>query len=162
MQTQTNNAGPFYVMAGEKSADECKTLEGARKRGRELADAEPLPCSFWIADAEGDHVEDIARTDGAELPELVTRFNAKHAPGSQAYKASAITEFHFMEVLNGRGAPAHWHRDAADNVERFHRQTNDGGAWFVRLPNDTFWRVPGQPDAVQSEVVRAANAAAGH
>lgn len=73
------DAGPFYVMAGEKSCAECTTMEEARSRGRELADAEPLPCTFWIADTEGDHLEDIERTDRAELPELVKRFNARHA-----------------------------------------------------------------------------------
>ena len=72
-------AGPFYVVIDhEKTAAECATLEAARTEGRALADAEPIPCTFSIQDANGRHVEDIARTDGRTLPELMQAFDAAH------------------------------------------------------------------------------------
>lgn len=72
-------ATPFYVVIDdEQSAAECATLDEARAKGRELADAERLPCSFSIQDANGAHVEDIARSDGRTLPELMQAFSAAH------------------------------------------------------------------------------------
>jgi len=71
--------GPFYVMVDyEQSAAECPTLEAARIEGRKLADAEPIPCTFSIQDANGQHIEDITRTDGRTLPELMAAFDAEH------------------------------------------------------------------------------------
>jgi len=78
--------GPFYVMIDyKKSAAECESLEEARAVGQGLCDAEPLPCSFSIADADGEHVEDIARTDQRSLADQMGDFNAlqQAARGSQ-------------------------------------------------------------------------------
>lgn len=78
--------GPFFVMIDyQQSAAECASLAEARTVGQVLCDAEPLPCSFSIADAEGEHVEDITRTDQRSLADQVGRFNAtqQSARGSQ-------------------------------------------------------------------------------
>ncbi len=72
-------AGPFYVVIDhEQTAAECSTLEAARTEGRKLADAEAIPCTFSIQDSNGQHVEDISRTDGRTLGELVQAFDAAH------------------------------------------------------------------------------------
>jgi len=82
--------GPFYVMIdGEQTVAECTTLSDARIDGRALADAEPIPCTFAIHDADGNHVEDIERTDHAALPGLVKAFDAKHAPRSHVWEVTA-------------------------------------------------------------------------
>lgn len=78
--------GPFFVMIDYKqSAAECGSIEEARTVGQSLCDAEPLPCSFSIADADGEHVEEITRTDQRSLADQVGGFNAmrKSASGSQ-------------------------------------------------------------------------------
>lgn len=69
-----NDAGPYHVMIDhEQSAAECATLEEARTEGRRLAAAEPLPCTFSIQNANGDHVEDIP---GRDLSTQIKAFDA--------------------------------------------------------------------------------------
>lgn len=72
---------PFFVVIDhEQSVSDHPTLELARLAGQTACDAEVLPCSFSIQDAHGNHVEDIARSDGASVVDLVKTFNASHGP----------------------------------------------------------------------------------
>lgn len=61
----------------EKSADHRATLADARIRGQQLCDDDPLPNSWSIHDAQGVFVEDIKRSDGKSLEELIKCFGAK-------------------------------------------------------------------------------------
>lgn len=70
--------GYFIMMDYETSADHRKTLTEARQRGQELCDSEPVPCSWSIHDAAGVLVEDITRTDGRTLGQVMQAFNAQH------------------------------------------------------------------------------------
>lgn len=75
---RTIPVGPFYVMIDfEQSAAECKTIEKARAVGQALCDNETLPCSFSIADAAGNHLEDIQRSDGRGLIDQIHAFDAQ-------------------------------------------------------------------------------------
>lgn len=72
--------GGYYIMVNhEQTADHCDTLTKARIRGLELCDAEPIPSSWSIYDANGQFVEDIERTDGMTLEEQIAQFNAQAA-----------------------------------------------------------------------------------
>lgn len=72
---------PFYVIIDhEKSVSDHQTLQEARLAGQAACDAEVLPCFFSIQDARGSHVEDIVRSDGASIGDLVKTFNASHGP----------------------------------------------------------------------------------
>jgi hypothetical protein len=70
--------GPFYVMADDDTTASapCERIEDARAIGQELADAEPLPCSFSIQDGAGEHVEDITRSNGRDLSAQMAAFDA--------------------------------------------------------------------------------------
>ncbi|MCZ8254713.1 MAG: hypothetical protein O9327_03375 [Polaromonas sp.] len=68
---------PYYVMLDEKSADEAQSLEEARVKARAIYDSELLPATCWISDAEGNHVEDIAKSDGHDLAQQVEHFNKR-------------------------------------------------------------------------------------
>lgn len=72
---------PFFVVIDhEQSVSDHPTLELARLAGQVACDAEVLPCSFSIQDAHGNHVEDIVRSGGASIGDLVKTFNASHGP----------------------------------------------------------------------------------
>lgn len=72
---------PFYVIIDhEKSVSDHQTLQEARLAGQAACDAEVLPCFFSIQDARGSHVEDIVRSDGASIGDLVKTLNASHGP----------------------------------------------------------------------------------
>lgn len=74
-----DQAGPFYVMLDfDQSVSEHATLQEARESGQRACDAEPLPCAFSIHDADGNHIEEIARSDGASLADRVAAFAAAH------------------------------------------------------------------------------------
>lgn len=70
--------GGYLIMYGyEKSADHRDTLTEARKRGQELCDEDPLTSSWSIHDAAGEFVEDIKRSDGKCLEDLIKAFKPK-------------------------------------------------------------------------------------
>lgn len=72
---------PFFVFIDhEQSVSDHPTMELARLAGQVACDAEVLPCSFSIQDAHGNHVEDIVRSDGASIGDLVKTFNASQGP----------------------------------------------------------------------------------
>lgn len=58
----------------EKTADHRSTLTEARAFGQKLCDEEPLPSTWSIHDAHGDFVEDITRSDGRTLEQLIKDF----------------------------------------------------------------------------------------
>lgn len=67
---------PFFVVIDhEQSVSDHPTLAEARAAGQRACDAEVLSCHFSIQDAEGEHVEDIARSDLASLHHRVGSFN---------------------------------------------------------------------------------------
>ncbi|WP_291517416.1 hypothetical protein [Acidovorax sp.] len=67
--------GGYFIMVDyEKSADHRDTLTDARARGQELCDTEPLPSTWSISDADGNFVEEIRRTDGKSLEDLIKAF----------------------------------------------------------------------------------------
>lgn len=61
----------------DTTADHCNSLSEARARGQELCDAEPLPSTWTIQDADGEIVEEIKRSDGKTLENLIKDFGAK-------------------------------------------------------------------------------------
>ena len=68
-------AGGYFIMIDhEQTVDHCDTLTQARILGKTLCDAEPLPSVWSIADAEGNFVEEIRRSDGKTLETLVKEF----------------------------------------------------------------------------------------
>lgn len=70
--------GGYFIMYGyEKSADHRNTLTEARKRGQELCDEDPLPTSWSIHDEQGTLVEEIKRSDGKSLEDLIKAFGPK-------------------------------------------------------------------------------------
>lgn len=69
----------FFVMIDhEQSAGSYLTLEEARSQGLRMCDAEPIPSVWTIADADGNMIEPINRTDGASLSDQVAAFNKLH------------------------------------------------------------------------------------
>ncbi len=70
----------FVVIDHEQSVSDHATLEEARSEGQKSCDAEKIPCSFSIQDADGNHVEDIVRSDGRSLKDQVATFNATFGP----------------------------------------------------------------------------------
>jgi hypothetical protein len=66
----------FVVIDYEQGVSDHETLQDARDAGRRACDAEPLPCTFSIQDANGNHVEDIPRSDGASLADRIAVFSA--------------------------------------------------------------------------------------
>lgn len=68
--------GYFIMINHEQTADHCATLTEARQRGKELCDAEPLPSTWSIADADGEFVEEIKRSDGKTLEVQIMEFSA--------------------------------------------------------------------------------------
>jgi hypothetical protein len=65
----------FFIMINhEESADTATSLEEARIKGQAICDNEIIPCTFSIYQDET-FVEDIRRTDGLALGDLVTDFN---------------------------------------------------------------------------------------
>jgi hypothetical protein len=67
--------GGYFIMYGyEKTADHRSTLTEARACGQKLCDEDPLPSTWSIHDAEGDFVEDITRSDGKTLEQLIKDF----------------------------------------------------------------------------------------
>jgi len=68
--------GGYYIMINfEQTADHCDTLSQARERGKELCDAEPLPTTWSIFDADGQFVEEIKRSDGKSLEDQIKGFS---------------------------------------------------------------------------------------
>jgi hypothetical protein len=75
--------GGYYIMINhEQTADHCDTLTQARTLGLELCDAEPIPCTWSIYDAQGQFVEEILRKDGMTLQEQIAQFNATFGRGA--------------------------------------------------------------------------------
>lgn len=75
--------GGYYIMINhEQTADHCDTLTQARTRGLELCDAEPIPSTWSIYDAQGQFVEEILRKDGMTLQEQIAQFNAVFSRGA--------------------------------------------------------------------------------
>lgn len=71
-----NNPTRYWVMIDyEQSVSDHATIEEARAAGQLSADQELLPCSFSIADDDGNTLEGIVRSDGKTLGELMTQFN---------------------------------------------------------------------------------------
>lgn len=67
--------GPFRVLIDhEQSAGEAPTFGEARRLARKLADAEPLPCTFSIEDADGIDCGDVGRSNGRDLPAQMRAF----------------------------------------------------------------------------------------
>lgn len=67
----------YYVMLGEKSADEAQSLDEARAKAQAIYDSELIPTTCWISDSEGNHVEDVAKSDGHGLAKQVEHFNKR-------------------------------------------------------------------------------------
>lgn len=67
--------GGYFIMYNfEKTADHRATLSQARARGQELCDSDPLPATWSIHDENGDLVEEIKRSDGKSLGDLIKGF----------------------------------------------------------------------------------------
>ncbi len=72
---EQSGKAPYFVMIDhEQTVSSHATLNEARLVGQLACDAEPIPCSFSIQDAAGNHVEDIARSDCKSLSEQVKTF----------------------------------------------------------------------------------------
>jgi hypothetical protein len=77
---EPNHIGPFYVVVdGDQSVAECFTLEAAIARGQELCDAETLPATFHIEDANGTLVRELERSDGRDVAQQVHDFEGPFA-----------------------------------------------------------------------------------
>ena len=69
----------YFVMINyEQSAGSYPTLEEARTEGQRLCDAEGIPSTWSIAEADGNTIEPIGRTDGRSLSDQVAAFNKLH------------------------------------------------------------------------------------
>lgn len=66
----------FYIMINhEQTADTADSIEKAREKGQTLCDAELLPSTWSIYDADENWVEDIQRSDGRDLSQQMKDFN---------------------------------------------------------------------------------------
>lgn len=72
--------GYFIMIDSEQTVGHEKTLAEARRVGQSQCDKEVLPCSFSIQDENGNHIEDIKRSDCQSLSQQIASFNAKHRP----------------------------------------------------------------------------------
>lgn len=70
--------GYYVVLDHEQTCDHKPTLAEARLAGQALCDAEILPSSFPIQNGDGEHIEDILRSDGRDLSAQVADFNSLH------------------------------------------------------------------------------------
>lgn len=75
--------GYFVMINGEQSCDHKPTLAAARLAGQVLCDAEVLPASFSIHDGDGEHVEDILRSDGRDLSAQIADFGSLNERNDQ-------------------------------------------------------------------------------
>lgn len=78
----TEFKAPFFVVIdSEQTVSDHPTLAEARLSGQAACDAEVFPCTFSIQDADGQHIEDIKRTDGSDLSGQMTKFESLLARG---------------------------------------------------------------------------------
>lgn len=93
----------FYIMINnEQTADTAETIELARTKGQTLCDAEVLPSTWSIYDANENWVEDIKPSDGRNLSQqikdLQQRFRQAHR------RRSAVTSVLGQNTPAGRTA----------------------------------------------------------
>lgn len=75
--------GYFVMINGEQSCDHKSTLAAARLAGQVLCDAEVLPATFSIQDGDGEHIEEILRSDGRDLSAQIADFGSSHEQSEQ-------------------------------------------------------------------------------
>ncbi|ART57077.1 hypothetical protein CBP36_19410 (plasmid) [Acidovorax carolinensis] len=72
--------GYFIMINHEQAADHRATLTEARQSAKDLCDAEPLPATWSIVDADGNFVEEVKSSDVKTLEVQIKGFSARHLP----------------------------------------------------------------------------------